>query len=170
MSRLRLLRATPKGEDPVVLLQAAAREYIPIDPNSRVSMAAAMSASQLQGPSKIIPDPEHRPSIEDVVAEIQKQDWYADQIVYDRVFEPKSAQIGVYGSISPRQMIRYISACTSRKSGSATIGKYHPGSPRFEEDYVLLHPSSRRNPCFRSREGCYCVHKYRLREKYNLSG
>ena len=105
-SLFRLLQATPKGEDPVVLLQAAAREYIPIDPNNQSSIAAAMTATQVQSPSKIIPDPEHRPSIEDVVAEIQSQDWYAEQIVYNKVFEPRIAQLGTCGSIFLPKMIR----------------------------------------------------------------
>ena len=130
---LRLLKATPEGEDSVALLQAAARQYIPIDPNNQASLAAAVSASQLPGSSlKPIPDPEHRQSIEDVIAEIQTQDWYADQIVYNTVFEPRSAQIGVCWSTHCPQTIRCIPVFVHSDLGSAAFGNYRASSSRLK--------------------------------------
>ncbi|KAF7796887.1 hypothetical protein EIP86_008072 [Pleurotus ostreatoroseus] len=67
-----LLQAMPEGEDPATLVQAAAREHIPIDPNNKQSLDNVKIASQ-SGP-KIIPDPEHRPSVETVTVELQMQD------------------------------------------------------------------------------------------------
>lgn len=82
----------------MALLQAAAREHIPIDPSNKASLLAIHSASQ-SGP-KTIPDPEHRPSIDSIVSQIQTQDWYEDQILYNRTFEPKEAQVGGCWSIA----------------------------------------------------------------------
>ncbi|KAF9234482.1 P-loop containing nucleoside triphosphate hydrolase protein [Melanogaster broomeanus] len=71
-----LLSATPAGEDPVELLQAAARDHIP----------AAVKAT--------IPSPEERNSIDDVVLEIQEQEWYKNQIVDRRTFAAREAREG----------------------------------------------------------------------------
>ncbi|KAI0747965.1 P-loop containing nucleoside triphosphate hydrolase protein [Daedaleopsis nitida] len=88
-----LLKATREGEDPVALLRAAARDHIPVHPGSKQT---ALSASQVnlkgKGKSREIPAPEHRSSIEDVIDEIENQEWFKDQIAYKRVFEAKEGQ------------------------------------------------------------------------------
>ena len=130
-----------------------------------------MSASQLPGSSlKPIPDPEHRQSIEDVIAEIQTQDWYADQIVYNTVFEPRSAQIGVCWSTHCPQTIRCIPVFIHSDLGSAAFGNYRAGSSRLKEDHVVLHSSGCRHRCTGPGEGCHCFHEYSLREEYHLPG
>lgn len=86
----RLIEATPEHEDPVVLLQAAAREHIPIDPNNRASLSS-ISSSQGQ---RVVPEPAHRPSIESVLKEVREQEWYAGQIAYDRTVDAKGSQTG----------------------------------------------------------------------------
>ena len=88
----RLLNAISDDDDPVALLKAAAREHIPIDPHSKASMAAVKSATL--GSQQVIPDPEHRRSIDSIIADIQTQDWYSEQILYNKVFEPKKAYTG----------------------------------------------------------------------------
>lgn len=82
----RLLQATPAGENPADLLLAAARDHIPINPNKP-------KTQELES-SRDVPDPQHRPAIEDVISEIQQQDWYADQISYHRIFEVKVGRNG----------------------------------------------------------------------------
>ena len=82
----------PEEEDPATLVQAAAREHIPIDPNNKQSLDNVKIASQ-SGP-KVIPDPEHRPSVDSVTVEMQMQDWYVGQIRYNKVFEAREASIG----------------------------------------------------------------------------
>ncbi|KAK7693290.1 hypothetical protein QCA50_002857 [Cerrena zonata] len=77
-----LLQATPEGENPADLLQAAARDHIPIDPNK----------PKTQEPSREVPDPQHRPAIEDVILDIQQQQWYSEQISYHRIFDAKLGQ------------------------------------------------------------------------------
>ncbi|CAL1704265.1 unnamed protein product [Somion occarium] len=78
-----LLQATPAGENPVDLLQAAARDHIPISPNKSKTIEAP----------RVVPDPQHRPAIDDVIVEIQEQEWYEDQIVHRRVLEAKQGQL-----------------------------------------------------------------------------
>ncbi|KAI0709033.1 P-loop containing nucleoside triphosphate hydrolase protein [Earliella scabrosa] len=89
-----LLKATPDGEDPVTLLQAAARDHIPVHPGSK---QPAPGASQADSKEKYreVPDSNKRPSIEEVICEIEQQDWYREQIVHKRVFEAKVGQPAV---------------------------------------------------------------------------
>ncbi|KAI0811238.1 P-loop containing nucleoside triphosphate hydrolase protein [Irpex lacteus] len=86
-----LIKATPFDDDPVALLQAAARDHMPIDPINKSSIAT-LSASQSNS-SKIIPDSEHRPSIESVIQEIKEQDWFENQIVFERTVPEKEPEI-----------------------------------------------------------------------------
>ncbi|KAI0703572.1 P-loop containing nucleoside triphosphate hydrolase protein [Cytidiella melzeri] len=95
-----LIKATPFDDDPVAILQAAARDHIPIDPTNKSSIES-ISASQSK--PKVVPDSEHRPSIESLIREIKEQDWFADQIVFERTIaekEPKIAEL--YPPLSDR--------------------------------------------------------------------
>lgn len=86
----RLLAATPGGEDPVSLLQAAARDHIPANPKSKSLTKAVAPHDKLA-----IPTPEERPSIDEVIKEIQDQEWYKGQIVDRRTFDAREARLGV---------------------------------------------------------------------------
>ncbi|KAI0340501.1 DEAD/H helicase [Trametopsis cervina] len=85
-----LIKATPFEDDPVALLRAAARDHIPIDPSSKSLIA---SLSQSQSKPKVVPDSESRPSIESVIADIKEQDWYENQIVFERTVPEKAPSI-----------------------------------------------------------------------------
>ncbi|KAJ7702373.1 hypothetical protein B0H17DRAFT_923441 [Mycena rosella] len=78
-----LILATEAPEDPVLLLKAAAREHIPINPSDPTSW-----------PAFAIPEPINRPSIDDVLTEIMQQSWYSDQIVERRTVDAKVGAIG----------------------------------------------------------------------------
>ena len=91
--RRRLLRATPEGEDPVALLQSAARGHIPVHPKLRDS-APTSSQVDVKGKCREVPEPDQRPSIEEVITDIEQQDWYQEQIQYRRVFEARCGQLG----------------------------------------------------------------------------
>ncbi|KAH9930993.1 P-loop containing nucleoside triphosphate hydrolase protein [Fomitopsis serialis] len=86
-----LLEATSKHDDPVVLLQAAARDHIPIDPSSRSFNQLSQSGST--GDQRIVPDPADRPTINAVIEEIQEQEWYQDQVVDRRIVDAKDGDI-----------------------------------------------------------------------------
>ncbi|KAJ7074318.1 DEAD H helicase [Mycena amicta] len=77
-----LLLATRPEEDPVALLQAAARDHLPIRPGTAVPQSMA------------IPEAQNRPSVDTVIQEITQQEWYLDQIVERHSECAKSAQIG----------------------------------------------------------------------------
>lgn len=47
-----------------------------------------------QSGAKVVPDPEHRPSIESVIADVETQEWYEGQMMYNKIFDPKEAQVG----------------------------------------------------------------------------
>lgn len=79
-----LLSATPVGEDPVELLQAAARDHVPVNPKANSSSHERMD----------VPSPENRPSVDDVITEIQKQEGYGNQIVDRRTFTAREAREG----------------------------------------------------------------------------
>ncbi|KAG0706339.1 hypothetical protein DFH29DRAFT_995980 [Suillus ampliporus] len=84
-----LIKATPEGEVSMDLLQAAARDHIPVNPSAKKVLAAADSQNL------IIPEPKDRPSMDDVILEIQKQSWYKKQIVDRRTFKAKEAIEGL---------------------------------------------------------------------------
>ncbi|KAH9946253.1 P-loop containing nucleoside triphosphate hydrolase protein [Epithele typhae] len=86
-----LLRATPEGDDPVALLQAAARDQLPVHPNTRLVPGASQPTST--GQYKTVPAPEERPSIDQVVEELLQQEWYRQQIAYQRTFDAKEGHI-----------------------------------------------------------------------------
>ncbi|KAJ3835906.1 DEAD/H helicase [Lentinula raphanica] len=84
-----LLAAVSSTDDPVSLLQAAAREHIPIDPahlkdNPSINETAHMP----------IPTSEDRASIDDILIELQEQQWYKDQIVERRTVDAREGQTG----------------------------------------------------------------------------
>ncbi|KAG9318135.1 DEAD H helicase [Chiua virens] len=84
-----LLSATPEGEDSVALLQAAARDHIPVNPQAKGFNRAAQCDDKLT-----VPGPEDRPSIDQVIQEIQDQEWYKGQIVDRRTFDAREARPG----------------------------------------------------------------------------
>ncbi|KAJ7632232.1 P-loop containing nucleoside triphosphate hydrolase protein [Roridomyces roridus] len=82
-----LITATADGEDPAVLLKAAAREHIPINPSDPTTW-----------PSFEIPSPTNRPSIDSVLSDITGEEWYAQHIVERRTIEAKVGQTGTLDS------------------------------------------------------------------------
>ncbi|KAI0736617.1 P-loop containing nucleoside triphosphate hydrolase protein [Fomitopsis betulina] len=86
-----LLEATSQHDDPVALLQAAARDHLPIDPSSRSFNKLTQSDSK--GNERVVPDPADRPTVNAVIEEIQEQEWYQDQIADRRIVEAKDGHI-----------------------------------------------------------------------------
>ncbi|KAG2076017.1 DEAD H helicase [Suillus decipiens] len=84
-----LMKATPEGEVSMDLLQAAARDHIPVNPSAKKALPANDSQNL------IIPEPKDRPSIGDILLDIQKQQWYKNQITDRRTFEEKAAIEGL---------------------------------------------------------------------------
>ncbi|KAF9070382.1 P-loop containing nucleoside triphosphate hydrolase protein [Rhodocollybia butyracea] len=83
-----LLSATPPTDDPVSLLQAAARDHIPVDPKHKHKLPIDESAHMS------IPNPQDRASVADILAEIKVQEWYKDQIMDQRTVEAREGQTG----------------------------------------------------------------------------
>ncbi|KAG9001135.1 hypothetical protein FRB90_011666 [Tulasnella sp. 427] len=71
-------------EDPVALVQKAARDHIPIDPSAPVEGTEASHHNFLSTDS--------RASIEEVIAEIEGAEEYRDQIVFRKIFDIKEPQ------------------------------------------------------------------------------
>jgi DEAD/DEAH box helicase domain-containing protein len=86
----RLLLATPPKDDAVALLRAAAHDHIPVNPAVHV----AVPFENVSLKDRLVPESKDRPSIEDVIAEAQKEAWYTDQIVERRTFEARTGRIG----------------------------------------------------------------------------
>ncbi|KAJ7043253.1 P-loop containing nucleoside triphosphate hydrolase protein [Mycena alexandri] len=83
-----LILATGADDDPVVLLKAAARGHVPIDPSKPATW-----------PKFAIPEPKDRVSIDAVLADIVQQEWYSEQIVERRTIDAKAGQIGTLDSL-----------------------------------------------------------------------
>lgn len=86
----RLLLATPLSEDPVALLQGAARDHIPVNPGHDSTPDFALT----EGKEGAVPESKDRPTIEEVIAEMEKQTWYKNQIIERRIFDAKEGRIG----------------------------------------------------------------------------
>ncbi|TCD65415.1 hypothetical protein EIP91_002714 [Steccherinum ochraceum] len=83
-----LLEAVRSDEDPVELLQAAARDHIPVDPSS------LLPGNKGKERDKTVPESDHRPTIDSIISEIQQEKWYSEQIVHRRIAEAKDGQKG----------------------------------------------------------------------------
>ncbi len=81
-----LLACSTSGEDPVELIKAAGSRRIPLDP----SLKDPRFAKEVIMP---IPSSIERPSINDVLTELQAQDWYHDQMSYRRSFPAKEGEM-----------------------------------------------------------------------------
>ncbi|KAF8831611.1 hypothetical protein HHX47_DHR1000474 [Lentinula edodes] len=84
-----LLAATSSADDPVSLLQAAAREHIPVDPAHIKHHTFVDETMHMP-----IPNSEDRASIHDIFVELKKQHWYQDQIVDHRIIGAREGQTG----------------------------------------------------------------------------
>ena len=70
-------------EDPVALVVKAAHDHIPVDVHgTRGSTSNGLIST------------EDRPSIDEIVQELEDADEYKDQVSYRRVFDAKEAQYG----------------------------------------------------------------------------
>ena len=68
------------------LLQAAGRDHIPVHPG--------VSSEQAPVRDLHIPDAASRPSIDELLTEIEKEEWYKSQMVANKVFEPRKSRTG----------------------------------------------------------------------------
>jgi DEAD/DEAH box helicase domain-containing protein len=80
---VRLLIATPPSDDPVQLLVAAGRGYLPVD-----------HAVPVDEGTKSIPQSNERPSIEHVISDMMGSLWYLDQIVHRQKVDARRSQTG----------------------------------------------------------------------------
>ncbi|OCH95579.1 P-loop containing nucleoside triphosphate hydrolase protein [Obba rivulosa] len=85
-----LLEATRQGDDPVALLQAAARDHIPINPSGSASVSTMHT--EAKGKQKAVPDPEDRPTIDAVLEELLEQEWYQEQLTSRRTFDAREGR------------------------------------------------------------------------------
>ncbi|KIJ60621.1 hypothetical protein HYDPIDRAFT_32044 [Hydnomerulius pinastri MD-312] len=88
-----LLSATPAGDDAARLLQAAARDHIPVNPKAKGLIPTQVEDSKASDKT-IIPGPEERPSVDEVIREIEEQEWYKNQIVDRRTIQAREARQG----------------------------------------------------------------------------
>ncbi|RDB21503.1 ATP-dependent helicase hrq1 [Hypsizygus marmoreus] len=80
-----LIASTAVTDDPVILLQAAGRACIPVNP-----CCATISGGKF---NTTVPETNDRPSVNDVIAELEDQAWCNGQIIERRRFESKAGQI-----------------------------------------------------------------------------
>lgn len=162
----RLIEASPEGEDPVVLLQAAARDFIPIDPSNPSSLA---NVSASQGRLKTVPEPWERLSIEHLLHGIREQEWYSDQIAFSQTIDAKEAQLGGPTGRALYDRTNRWSLFT-RRVGSTTVAANHARSTGRPEHLDFLYPPSL---CYiRSEPGqtCHRVYEHCFRQKCHLPG
>ncbi|TRM57588.1 P-loop containing nucleoside triphosphate hydrolase protein [Schizophyllum amplum] len=103
-----LIKATNPPDDPVLLLQAAGRDHIPIHPGIKPEQAPVIDLR--------IPDADSRPSIDELLSEIEKEEWYKEQMVANKVFEPRPSRTATLARSLPQPIAHALS--TSRSISS----------------------------------------------------
>jgi DEAD/DEAH box helicase domain-containing protein len=93
-----LIEAFSDAEDPIALLVASAREHIPHNPSvGCMAEPSHIPHNTLVGrtaePSHI-PDPENRQTIDRIIEDLHKENWYCNQIKYRRALEAKAGSFG----------------------------------------------------------------------------
>lgn len=87
LSRLILACQTMETpEDPVALVQKAAKDHVPLDPTHPTQQPSTSSHNFLSTDS--------RQSVEEVIAEIEGAEEYRDQIVFRKIFDIKEPRYG----------------------------------------------------------------------------
>ena len=76
---------------------------------------------------KTIPHPSERPSIDQIISEIETSDWYIDQIVDRRTIEAKEAQTGIVSKYQRPTLIHL----------TLHPGSLHPPMSQMISDAVL---------------------------------
>lgn len=79
-------QAMETPEDPVVMVQKAARDHIPLDPTLPIDQPNTLTHHFISTESRL--------SIEEVIAEIEGAEEYRDQIVFRKIFDTKEPQYG----------------------------------------------------------------------------
>ncbi|KAL1683546.1 hypothetical protein EV122DRAFT_286287 [Schizophyllum commune] len=97
-----LLKATQPPEDPVQLLQAAGRDHIPVHPGVGLEQAPVRDLH--------IPDAASRPSVDELLTEIEKEEWYKNQMVANKVFEPRKSRAAPLANPLPDALAHALSA------------------------------------------------------------
>lgn len=88
----RLLAAAPEGEDAAELLATAARDHVPVDPMApQPDVGDGHQFLSLPG--------QGRRSISEILDDLVVQDWYNDQIVARKTYEPKEAAFGAHAPV-----------------------------------------------------------------------
>lgn len=85
-SRASLLARTSETEDPVSLLQASGRRFVPVN--------TAWNGGVSNDPQEV-PSSEERPSATKIIEEMEKKSWYKDQILFRQETHEKPARPGV---------------------------------------------------------------------------
>ena len=148
-SFVRLLKATPQGDDPVALLQAAARDHLPVHPG-RGGTVSEVGVFSLEGTDKEVPEPGKRPSIEEVICKVEQQEWYQEQITYKRVFGAREGRCGM--SRVSLQVDDGPSPNVHRCSRPTTLGRDFPSPTKLAQDHIALQSPGCCNPCYIARK------------------
>ncbi|KAH7889934.1 DEAD H helicase [Phlebopus sp. FC_14] len=89
-----LICATPPDDDPVELLQAAARDHMPVNPKVAQGVSPSQVGDHKATDVMVIPSPDERPPVDEVIRDIEGQEWYKHQIKDRRTFEPRVPKEG----------------------------------------------------------------------------
>lgn len=93
----RLLQAAVEcAETPEFLVQGAAREHIPVNPSTIKTLAGTSQTRPIQ---HVVPSPEERPSISEIIEQLENVDWYKEQIVTRRTTEARALTLGICSEI-----------------------------------------------------------------------
>lgn len=133
-----MLAATPAADDPVALLQAAARDHIPVNPDHKGDYLTVDETGHMP-----VPSPEDRASVHDILVELEGQRWYKDQIVERRTIDAREGQTGSWLIIIDLGRCLMF-AGHSRPTHTTTVD-FHPASSKKlqKHNFFILSSGSR---------------------------
>ncbi|KAH8829608.1 hypothetical protein DL96DRAFT_1792453 [Flagelloscypha sp. PMI_526] len=90
-----LLAASQSNDDPCLLLQAAARDHIPVNPNGNAKNTVGLKA---------VPSSAERPSVSTLLDEVVSSSWYAEQLAYRTTLPSKDSRFALLSPPLPENI------------------------------------------------------------------
>lgn len=107
------------NEDPATMLQKAGSEHIPVNPSAKISSSIAVSSTQAP-----IPTPITRPTIPELLSELETADAYRDQIIYRRSLPAREPQFGILNRILSPEILRALEVSKDVAEGEFKFYKH----------------------------------------------
>ncbi|KAJ3572806.1 hypothetical protein NP233_g2842 [Leucocoprinus birnbaumii] len=106
-----LIPALEDGYDPIKVVQESAREHIPVNPSMPIS-----TTPKNGNLATIIPDPNSRPSVDELIQDLMEQEWYREQVVFRKTIEARVPQTDDLSALLSTEICEALSSARGIQS------------------------------------------------------